>query len=189
MTGMPGERIGPLLAQYSSAGFSRGRSAVVEAAWLVAQWLFVSSWLPGSAHRCWLLRLFGARIGHGAVIKPRVRIKFPWRLVVGEHSWIGEGAWIDNLAPVTIGANCCISQEAYLCTGNHNWRLRTFDLLAAPIVVKDGAWLAARTVVGPGVVVGEGAILGLGGVATNDIAEWTICAGVPAVEIGRRTME
>ncbi len=179
---------GPLLATYATGQFSRGRPAALEALWLVVQYLVVSSWLPGSAHRRWALRLFGAKIGAGVVIKPRVRVKFPWRLEVGDHSWIGEGAWIDNLAPVRIGANCCISQEAYLCTGNHDWRRETFDLVTLPITVRDGAWVAARAVVGPGVVIGDGAVLGLGSVATNNLAAWKIYSGCPAREVGERVV-
>ena len=123
-----------------------------------------------------LLRLFGARIGPGAVIKPGVKVKLPWRLVVGAYAWIGEDVWIDNLAEVCIGANASVSQGAYLCTGNHDWSSPTFDLRIAPIAIGDGAWVAARGVVGPGVTLGRNAILALGTVATVDIAEATILA-------------
>ena len=101
--------------------------------------MFVSSSIPGSAHRCFLLRAFGAKIGRGVNIKPRVKVKFPWRLIVGNHSWIGEAVWIDNLAEVEIGANCCVSQGAYLCTGSHDWNSRKFTLITKPIRVEDGA--------------------------------------------------
>ena len=84
------QRPRPRLADFAAPQFSRGRPAVIEALWLVVQWMFVASWLPGSAHRRLLLRLFGARIGKGVVIKQRVRVKFPWRLSVGDHTWIGE---------------------------------------------------------------------------------------------------
>ena len=91
-----------------------------------------------------LLRAFGAQIGRGVVIKPDVRIKFPWRLVVGKHTWIGQEAWIDNIAEVTIGSHVCISQGVYLCTGSHDHRKRAFDLIHKPIRVGDGAWLGER---------------------------------------------
>ena len=98
------------LSQYDRAHFDRGRSRWFEGLWLLVQFLFVRAWMPGTTHRKWLLTLFGARIGSGVHIKPGVRIKFPWRLTVGDHSWIGEDAWIDNLGQVEIGANCIISQ-------------------------------------------------------------------------------
>ena len=177
----------PNLATFRS-GLDRGRPALVEAAWLVLSALFVASFLPGSAHRRWLLALFGARIGRGVVVKPGVRVKFPWRLEVGDNAWLGEGAWIDNIVPVTIGANACVSQGAYLCTGNHDWSVPSFDLRAAPIVLADGAWVGARAVVGPGVTVGRGAIVALGAVAVRDVPERQILTAVAAPAAQRRTI-
>jgi putative colanic acid biosynthesis acetyltransferase WcaF len=152
----------PDLSLYDNGDFSRGRPALVVALWLIIEALFVASWLPGSLHRRLILRLFGARIGSGVVIKPRVRVKFPWRLRIGDHSWIGEGVWIDNLNEVRIGSNACLSQGAYLCTGNHDWSRVTFDLRTAPIVVEDGAWVGEMVSVGPGVTIGHGAVATLG---------------------------
>jgi putative colanic acid biosynthesis acetyltransferase WcaF len=177
------------LARFSNEQFSRGRPRLVEALWLLVQWALVSSWIPGSAHRRWLLRAFGARVGRGVQIKPGVRVKFPWRLEIGDHSWIGEDVWIDNLAPVAIASDCCISQRAYLCTGSHDWSRPTFDLIVHPIEIKQAAWVAACSIVGPGVTVGEGAVLGLGSVATRDLDGWTIYAGTPAQPIRKRKVE
>jgi len=174
------------LAQYTTGGFYRGRPALVELAWLFAQALFVSSWLPGSLQRRFLLRLFGANLGKGVVIKPGVRVKFPWRLSVGDHSWIGEDVWIDNLEIVEIGKNCCLSQGAYLCTGNHDWSSHGFDLLAKPIVIDDCVWIAAKARVASGLRLGTGSVLGLGSVATADLAPWTIYKGMPAVAVRER---
>jgi putative colanic acid biosynthesis acetyltransferase WcaF len=114
------------------------------------------------------------------MLKPGLKIKFPWRLVVGDNTWLGEDVWIDNLAPVLIGADCCISQGAYLCTGSHDWSKSGFDLITKPIRIGDRAWIAARAIIGPGVTVGEGAVLGLGSVASGDLAPWTIYRGNPA---------
>jgi putative colanic acid biosynthesis acetyltransferase WcaF len=133
-----------------------------------------------------LLRLFGAHIGKGVDIKPGVRVKFPWRLTVGEYTWIGEDVWIDNLANVTIGSHCCISQAAYLCTGSHDWANSGFDLIINPIDVGNQSWIAARAVVGPGVSIGEGSVLALGSVATRDLAPWSINGGTPAAMIKAR---
>jgi putative colanic acid biosynthesis acetyltransferase WcaF len=181
---------GPLvrLKDFSSPQFSRGRSGLVEGLWLLVQWTLVSSWIPGSAYRRWLLRAFGAKVGCGVVMKPGIRVKFPWRLEIGEHSWLGEDVWIDNLDKVTIASNCCISQDAYLCTGGHDWSRPTFDLVIRPIDVKEGAWIAARSTIGPGVTVGEGAVLGLGSVATHDLEPWTIYLGAPATPVRTRVV-
>ncbi|HEX3722576.1 MAG TPA: WcaF family extracellular polysaccharide biosynthesis acetyltransferase [Nitrolancea sp.] len=171
---------------YQNRNFSRAKPAWIEALWLVAQWLLVRSQIPGSAHRRWVLRIFGARIGKGVTIKPGVRIKFPWRLTVGDHSWLGEDVWIDNLVEVDIGSHCCISQAAFLCTGNHDWTASSFDLRAEPIRIRDGAWIAARSVVAPGVTVGEGGVLAIGSVATRNLEAWSINAGSPAKKVGSR---
>jgi putative colanic acid biosynthesis acetyltransferase WcaF len=159
------------LDHFSACEFDRGRSRIVEVLWLVCSGL-VRSGLPGSLLRVIILRAFGARIATGVVIKPHVRVKFPWRLSIGAHSWIGEDVWIDNLAQVSIGAHCCISQASYLCTGSHDWSKPTFDLVVKPIVIEDAAWICARATVGPGVRIGEGAVLALGSVATRDLDPW-----------------
>ena len=167
---------------------NRGRAYWIEALWIVIQALTFSSFVPGSHWRVILLRIFGAHIGGGVVIKPRVRVKFPWRLEVGNHSWIGENVWIDNLAQVTIGMHCCVSQGAYLCTGSHNWSDIEFSLITRPIQIQDGAWIAARAVVAPGVTVGIGAVLGLGSVATGNLDAGWIYHGLPAVALRRREL-
>jgi putative colanic acid biosynthesis acetyltransferase WcaF len=176
-------------AHFRNVQFSRGRPRFIEALWLLAQSVLVSSRIPGSAHRCWLLRAFGARVGKRVRIKPGVRVKFPWRLEIGDHSWVGEDVWIDNLAPVTIASNCCISQRAYLCTGSHDWSRPTFDLIVRPIHIEQAAWVAACSTIGPGVTVGEGAVLGLGSVATRDLEPWTIYSGAPAKPVRKREIK
>ena len=177
----------PDLATYTTQ-FSRGRPAIVEAIWMMVQWLFVSSWIPGSMHRRLLLKAFGARIGTGAIIKPGIQVKFPWRLSVGANAWIGENAWIDNLAEVKIEDSAVLSQGVYLCTGSHDWTSPGFDLITQPITIKRGAWVAARSTVGPGVTVGEGAVLGLGSTTSQDLEPWTIYSGAPAEAVKNRVM-
>jgi len=133
--------------------------------------------------------LFGAEIGPNVVIKPHTKVKFPWRLRIGENSWIGENVWIDNLADVSIGSNACISQGAYLCTGSHDWNAPKFDLIVKPIVIADGAWVAAKSTVGPGVTIGEGAVLGLGSTTSKDLEPWSIYSGTPAVFVKKRQIK
>lgn len=177
------------LAEFSAEEFHRGRSRLTESLWMVVGALFVSSFLPGSWHRVALLRLFGARVGRGIVMKPRVRVKFPWRLSIGDHSWIGENVWIDNLADVAIGSNCCISQGAYLCTGSHDWSSPEFKLVTKGIVVENCAWIAARAVVAPGVKIGEGSVLALGSTAQANTNVWAIYSGTPASFVKARIVE
>jgi putative colanic acid biosynthesis acetyltransferase WcaF len=163
--------------------------------WKQLLWYFVgsplvqSNWLPMSSFKIWLLRSFGATIGKGVRIKPGVRVKFPWRLVVGDYVWIGEDAWIDNLAIVTIESHVCISQGVYLCTGNHDWSHPHFKLITASIHLETGSWLAARSVVGPGVTIGEGSVLGLGSVTGRSLKPMMIYAGNPAQPIKPRQLK
>lgn len=175
-----------LLDRYSPAGFNRGAPRAIEALWLALNALLLASWLPGSKWRAKLLRAFGADVAENVVIKPGVKVKFPWRLKIGPNSWIGERVWIDNLAVVSIGANVCISQGAYLCTGSHDWSSPNFDLVTKSIVLHDMAWVAASATVGPGVVVGEGAVLGLASSTSKNLSPWTIYAGSPAQPVGIR---
>ena len=174
---------------FANPEFSRGASWAVEFGWIILSGMLVESWVPGSRWRQALLRVFGARIGSGVVIKPRVRVKFPWRLEVGDHVWIGEGVWIDNLDRVTIGAHACISQGAYLCTGSHDWAKQSFDLITKPIQIGEGAWVAAHSVVAPGATLGETSVLTIGSVAIGELASRTIYSGVPAQAIKKRLVQ
>lgn len=176
------------LEAYNAGDFQRGRSRAIEALWCIVQALFLRSFVPGTAQRSAALRLFGARIGKGVVIKPGTRVKFPWKLEVGDHTWIGEDVWIDNLAFVKIGNNCCLSQGAYLCTGSHDWSKPSFDLIVKPIEIHDNAWIAARALVAPGTVVAQGAVVGLGSLAKGRLMEWSIYTGVPAKKVQDRRL-
>jgi putative colanic acid biosynthesis acetyltransferase WcaF len=146
----------------------------------------VSSGLPGSKWRRLLLNLFGASVGRGVVLKPHLRVKFPWRLEIGASSWIGEFVWIDNLEWVRIGHDACISQGVYFCTGNHNYRDPAFSYRLAPITVEAEAWIAAMSRIAPGVVIGYGAVLGLASVALDDLKPLARYQGAPAQLIGPR---
>ncbi len=169
------------LADYDNSWYQPGRSRLWQAAWfLLGLPVLRSALVPSSALRVKLLRLFGAHIGDGVVIKPGVQVKYPWHLHVGDHCWLGEACWIDNLTTVRIGSNVCISQGAYLCTGNHDWADPTFGLMVAPITLGDGAWAGARSVLMPGVELGAGAIAGAGSVVSKNIPAFEIHAGNPA---------
>ena len=177
------------LRDFDSGDYSPGRSYWVRALWLVVEAVFLLNPIVVSyALKAWLLRLFGAQLGRKIVIKPNVHIKYPWRLKVGDHSWLGERSWIDNLADVDIGTNVCISQGAYLCTGNHNWSNSSFRLVAKPISVADGAWIGAFARIGPGVHVGRDSIVTLGAVLFDDAEDNGIYRGNPAVKTGVRVM-
>ncbi|MBL8227481.1 MAG: colanic acid biosynthesis acetyltransferase WcaF [Bryobacterales bacterium] len=177
------------LSTFDNRWYQPGRSRWIQAAWFFFGLpLLRCAMLPSAGLRVFLLRAFGATIGRGVVIKPGVRVKYPWKLTVGDNTWIGEDAWIDNLAEVRLGANVCISQGAYFCTGNHDWTDPAFGLMAKPITVGDGGWVAARALICPGVTIAEGAIAAAGSVISRDIPAWEIHAGNPAVFVARRQL-
>jgi len=177
------------LSRFDNSDYHPGAGPLKRLAWYLCSTMFIHSHalLPYSV-KCGILRLFGARVGKGVVIKPRVNIKYPWKLKVGDHSWIGEGAWIDCLDTVDIGANVCVSQGALILSGNHDYSKSTFDLMVRPIIIADGAWIGARSVVTQGVHVGEHAVLSVGSVASSNLEPFGIYRGNPAQKIKTRTI-
>ncbi|MDB5242261.1 MAG: colanic acid biosynthesis acetyltransferase WcaF [Spirosoma sp.] len=155
--------------------------------WYISNSLVLNTYLPiPVAFKVWVLRLFGAKIGRGVVIKPAVNIKYPWLLQVGNYVWIGEQVWIDNLSEVVLGDHVCLSQGAMLLTGNHDYRRSTFDLTARPITIDNGVWIGAKSVVCPGVRCQSHAVLAVNSVATKPLEAYGIYQGNPAVWIRQR---
>ena len=175
------------LSKFSTGNFDRGASALKEGLWILTS-LFLFRLCPFklSGLKCAVLRTFGAKVGRGVVIKPRVIITFPWKLTLGDHVWLGEECWLLNLAPIVIENNVCISQRAFLCTGNHNYKSPAFDLIVKPIHVEAGAWIGAGAFVGPGVKVGNHAVLAAGSIATNNLEPFGIYQGNPAAKVKQR---
>lgn len=174
------------LSNYRVTGYQHA-SRLKRALWyVVGELLFASSLPVPSGFKCMVLRWFGARLGEGVVIKPRVRIKFPWQLEIGDHTWIGEGTWIDNLGLVRIGSHVCISQGVYFCTGSHDHRSRGFELVVAPITVGNGAWVAARSTLLQGVTIGPNALVAAASMVHKNVAAGTIVGGNPATLLCHR---
>lgn len=139
------------LSKFNNATFSRGAPRWKEALWWVFRSLLFAPWFPvPSPLKVAVLRCFGASVGTGVVIRSRVNITFPWKLEIGDHVWIGDEVLILSLERVRIGSNVCISQRAFLCTGNHDFRKESFDLITQPIEIGDGCWIAACAFIGPG---------------------------------------
>jgi len=117
-----------------------------------------------------------------------VRVKNPWRLVIGDHCWLGEAVWIDNLADVRIGSHVTLSQGALLLTGNHDYTRSDFPYRLGEITLEDGVWVGAQSVVCPGVTCHSHAILTVGSVATRSLDAWGIYAGNPAKFVRERVI-
>jgi len=178
------------LSRYDNRAYYPGAGLLKCVLWYLVNAVLFDSWLfPSSNFKCSVLRFFGAKVGKGIVIKPRVNIKYPWNLEIGDYVWLGEGAWVDNLASVRIGSNVCISQEAYLLTGNHNYKDPKFGLILGEINIEDGAWIGARSVVCPGVHCGKQSVLTVGSILQKDAAANGIYRGNPAKWIRERRVE
>jgi putative colanic acid biosynthesis acetyltransferase WcaF len=177
------------LSSYNNISYKTG-NFLLKSLWLILSFIFFEHGLSiGSFWKVSILKMFGAKIGGGVVIKPNLHIKYPWFLSVGNNTWLGEKIWIDNLCMVTIGSNVCISQGAYLLTGNHDYKKSTFDLIVKEIKIEEGVWIGAKSIVCPGVIFKTHAVLTAGSVATKNLEAYSIYQGNPAIMIKDRVIE
>ena len=177
------------LSKYNNNHYSSG-NIFVRVFWYFTNILvFKSSFFTSYSIKRIVLKVFGAKIGKNVIIKPNVNIKYPWKLQLGDYVWIGEGTWIDNLDFVIIGNHCCISQGALLICGNHDYTKVTFDLVVKPIVLEDGVWIGAKSVVCPGVVARTHAILTAGSTISKDMQAYSIYRGNPAEKVKSRDIK
>jgi putative colanic acid biosynthesis acetyltransferase WcaF len=175
------------LSSYENKPFHPGGNKFTRTLWYYVNSItFKTGLFPISVMKVFLLRIFGANIGKNVTIKPCVNIKYPWNLTVGNNTWIGEGVWIDNLVMITIGSNISISQGAALLTGSHNYKNTTFDLITGSILLEDGSWIGAFSVVNQGITVASHAVLTTGSIATKNMEAYCIYQGNPAVKIRHR---
>ena len=177
------------LSKFNNDWYQPG-GAVKRTCWFYINAIFFQTNIfPFSGLKVYLLRLFGAKVGKGVFIKPSINIKYPWFLEIGDYVWIGENAWIDNLTNVIIGNNVCISQGAMLLTGNHNYKLQSFDLMVGKIILEDGVWIGAKSVVCPGITCASHSILSVGSIATKNLESYSIYQGNPAIKVKDRIIK
>jgi putative colanic acid biosynthesis acetyltransferase WcaF len=156
--------------------------------WAMSQPLFFYSPRLLWTWRVALLRLFGAKIGKNVHIYPTVQVFAPWNLEIADWASIGFDALLYNLGPIRIGARSTISQRAHLCAGSHDYRGADMRLLKLPINIGDDVWVCADSFVGPDISVGDGAVIGACAVVVKNVLPWTVVAGNPAIEKGKRTL-
>jgi putative colanic acid biosynthesis acetyltransferase WcaF len=168
------------LRKYDQSNFDRGRpNWLIMLWWLVQAIAFPLSLHNFSGFRCWLLRLFGAKIGQGVLIRPTARFTYPWKITIGDHSWVGDDVVFYSVDEIIIGSHTVISQECYLCTGSHNIQQETFPLTTAPIKIGNGAWVATDCFVAPGVTIGANSVIGARSSVFRDIPPQQVAWGTP----------
>ena len=175
------------LAEFSLPPGFRGRPAwLVQIWWMVELFLFRLSPQVMYRWRASLLRLFGARIGEGVLIRPTVRVVYPWKVSIGDRSWIGDDVVLYSLGQIRIGADSVISQRSYICTGTHDYKDPRFRISAAPVNIGGEVWIAADVFVAPGVSVGDGAVVQARSTVLSDLPGGMVCGGQPAQPVGPR---
>ena len=168
------------LRKYDQSWYDPGRPKWMILLWWLAQAVVFPLTLHAHhAPRRTLLRLFGAKVGKQVVIRPSARFHYPWKIAIGDYSWIGSGVELYSLDEIHIGEHCVISQNSYLCTGSHNVSDPAFGLLTAPITLENGVWVATDCFVGPGVVIGANSVVGARSSVFSSLPAHHICLGTP----------
>lgn len=174
----------PIIRHAQASAFdsphSKGR-LIVMLLWGIA-WKVLCAWTPKPLNpwRLLILRLFGARLYGRPFVHQSAHIHFPANLIMHDRACLGEGAVAYTQGMVELKARCTVAQEAYLCTGTHDFSDPALPLVTAPIVVEEDAFIGARAFVLPGITVGAGSVVGAASVATKNVPAWTIVAGNPA---------
>jgi len=174
---------------FSSASFSLN-NRLARAVWNIAYFLLFRP-SPSALHRwrSFLLRSFGAKVGKGVHVYPRVKIWAPWNIELKDQCGIANGSTLYSQGLITVGRRAVISQDSYICTGTHDYTLKGQPLITFPIVIEDYVWVAAGVFVNPGVNIHEGAVIAARSVVTKDMPSWMICGGHPCKPIKQRIMK
>jgi putative colanic acid biosynthesis acetyltransferase WcaF len=168
----------------------RGRSAaLVQLWWLVQATLFRGSPQFAYGWRRWLLRRFGARVGPGVLLRPGVRVTYPWKVEIGARSWIGDDVVLYSLGEIRIGPDSVVSQRTYVCAADHDHLRADFPIRARPVRIDDQVWIGADAFVGPGVHIAQGAVVGARSAVFSDLPPAMVCLGSPCRPVKPRVME
>lgn len=155
--------------------------------WLVQASLFQLSPQAMYGWRRWLLKVFGAKLGKKVMVRPTAKITYPWKVSIGDYSWIGDEVILYSLGEIEIGCNVVISQKSYICAASHDYTSPNFDIFAKKVQIEDEVWLATNVFVAPGVTIGKGAVVGACGSVFNNLPPMMLCIGSPAKPLRQRT--
>ncbi len=108
------------------------------------------------------------------------------RITIGDGTVINRNCYLDGRGPLKIGNGVSISPEVYLLTLTHDVQNVEFSAIAKQVVLEDMVWVGVRAIILPGIVMEKGSIAGAGAVVTKSCAAFSIIAGSPAKEVGKR---
>ena len=177
------------LDSFKLPGGFRGRGGFVTQLWWIVQSIFFAM-SPQFMYgwRRILLRVFGAKIGKGVIIRPSVKVTYPWKLSIGDYSWIGDDVILYTLGEIEVGNNSVISQRSYLCGASHDYDKPDFPIWAKKITIEDECWLATDVYVAPGITISRGTVVGARSSVFKDLPPGMVCVGSPAKPIKKRVM-
>ena len=98
------------------------------------------------AWRCFLLRLFGAKIGRGVRIYNSAKVYYPPNLSLDDFVVVGPDVDLYCVAPIKISANSMVSQYSYLCAASHDYRQSDLPLIALPINIGSESWVLRTSI-------------------------------------------
>ena len=165
----------------------RGKSKfTIQLWWIIEKTLF--AWSPQFFYgwRRFLLRLFGAKVGKGVLIRSTAKFTYPWKISIGDHSWIGENCILYSLGNIVIGEHVAVAHGVYFNTGLHDYTKKSFDIGFKNVTIEDEAWITNDVYIGPGITVGKGCVIGARSNVFKDMPEGYICYGNPAIPIKKR---
>ena len=137
--------------------------------------------------RLFILKLFGANISGIPFVHSAVKIQIPWHLTMKHRSCLGDRSNAYSLGKIEVLEGATVAQEAYLCTGTHDFKDPSLQLITKPITIGKHSFIGARAMILPGISIGEQAIVGAMSVVSKDVPDHQIVAGNPAKNIGERS--
>ena len=135
-----------------------------------------------------ILKSFGAKISGIPFVHSSARIQIPWNLILHHRACLGEGVTAYSLGEIEIQEGGTVAQEAYLCTGTHDFERASLQLITKRILIESNVFIGARAMILPGVTIGKNAVIGAMAVVAKDIEANEIIAGTPSRKIGERSL-
>src|SRR6478752_9395528 len=118
-------------------------------------WKFVEKsffrWTPVPLHelRSIILRCFGAKVGKGVHVYPKVDIWAPWNLIISDEAGIANGVTLYSQGLIVVGKRAVISQGSHICAGTHDYEISGLPIITKPIVIGNYAWVTAEVFIHP----------------------------------------